>query len=71
MVFLINRFLKTFISKRPNLFMKVIFLFYMLRSFKPWHSCCTFGIIGNLSMSKGEMSWSHNVSKYDTKDIEY
>jgi hypothetical protein len=51
--------------------MKVIFLFHMLRFFKPWRSCCSFGIIGNLSMSKGEMNWFYNVSKYDGEVIEY
>jgi hypothetical protein len=43
----------------------------MLRFFKPWHSCCSFGIFGNLSMSKGEMDWFCNVSKYDGEVIEY
>lgn len=53
------------------MFMKVIFLFYMLRSLKPWHSCYTFGITRKLSKSKGEMNWFRNVSKYDGEVIEY
>ncbi len=38
---------------------------------KPWHPFCALGMVGMLSMSRGESRWFGNVQTYNPRVIEY